>query len=160
MKHAAFIAALALNGGKIKEAAEQTGTDYDYARQLVSRHPEIGEAIHQATETVQHTLRSWGDYMAEAQERLAKHMRSFDEDVSLKATIEMLNRVEGKPRQSVELKVEEKETGLTTVGMRAIAALLIHGRVSTYAEAAEWVERNPEAVEQWAAQNTGPTPEP
>jgi molybdenum-dependent DNA-binding transcriptional regulator ModE len=149
VKHAPLIAALAVCGN-IKEAAASAGISYSRARQLLSEHPSITEAVTAARSSlVENTLTEWSEYLAEAQRTLVARMRSEDEDVSLKATIHLLDRIEGKPTQKVEAKVEHQEQVADSAQMRLALGLVLTRKIGL-AEALEWVQKNPESVSKWA----------
>jgi len=156
-KHAAFVAQLALQGGEnIKEAAAAVGLDYDYARQLLSRNPEIREAVEAARATVTSELREWAELAADAQRTLEALLTSESDKVKLGAAIHILDRAEGKPRQRVHVKVEEPDDHPDTPSMRWALWALLDGRFASLAEAAQHAAQHPDQVREWVGVAAGP----
>lgn len=148
--HAAFVAAMALNKSNIKEAAAAAGIDYEYARQLLVRHPELREAIEaMQLQTIGSTLRDWSDLHAKAQLKLESLMGCGDLKVEFWAVKEALDRCEGKPRQKVDVKVEVPEDSSDTPSMRLAIALVFAGKYASLVQALEFVEKNPDVLHQW-----------
>jgi hypothetical protein len=150
-KHAAFVAQLTLQGGEnVRKAAESVGLDYDYARQLLVRNPAIRDAVDAARATVTSELRDWAELAAKAQQTVEDLLTSDSDKVRLGAAIHILDRAEGKPRQKVDVKVEESDAGPDTPSMRWALLALFNGRFASLAEAVHHATQHPEQVREWA----------
>jgi hypothetical protein len=150
-KHAAFVAQLALSGDSAA-AARAVGYTEGSARNLLMRRPDLRDAAEEARKNVTAGMQKWADLVDVAQRKIIDLLRSTDDRVALRAAQEILNRAEGRPRQSVEVRVEEPEAdGPSTGEMRLALSLVMARRVSSMGEALEFIERNPEAAQAWIA---------
>lgn len=145
-----FAVQLALTNRNIAAASRAIGWTPEKGRRIVRDNPQILEVAAQATElAARHTLKKWTDLHAAAIEKIESLMSSADDEkVQLKAAEMVIERVEGRVPQKVEVEDDDIRDLLAQVTMRFIAALQ-YAKGLSYAEAALYADKNPEQVEKW-----------
>jgi molybdenum-dependent DNA-binding transcriptional regulator ModE len=146
--YARLIAELAMSDGNIRIASERAGISYVHARRLVAQNPAIREAVEAARAQVTSRMQRWVELAAEAQRTVQALLASESDQVRLSAAKEILDRAEGKPRQAVDVSVEEQEDAPDSITMRYAVALTLSRGIGL-AQALEEAERRPEKVKLW-----------
>jgi hypothetical protein len=148
-KLAIFVASLVLTDGNITEASKSAGigksTGYTYCR----RYPEIQEKLREARATVvSEALQDWKDMANEARGRIRELMRSVDERVATANAQYVVDRVEGRPKQGIDVDMPDarEETASALVAF-AMAYALEQG--ATLEAALTYARENEEEVQTW-----------
>jgi hypothetical protein len=151
--HARLVVELAL-GATQEVAAEAAGLTYDYVRQLLLRRPDLLDAVEAARARITgHDLHEWAEYHAVMRQKLVALTSCGDKKVEFMAVRDFLDRMEGKPRQQIDLKVEADEDNIGTPEMRLAVALVFAGRFPTLVQAIEHIQKNPDLLRTWAQQH-------
>lgn len=145
-----FVAQLTLKDGDVGGAAEACGWTPGYGRLLIKRYPEIRAAVNRLFEQTQQSVRSrWAKLHDRALTRISEHIESEDPRVSLEACKVAVERVEGRPRQGIDLNlIEREEDALESVRYRF--ALGIAKEYGMELEAAlQYADEHPDEMQTW-----------
>lgn len=145
-----FAIQLAMTNGNVAESARAVGWSPDRGRRYVRDNPDVYDVARQAVGiTTKQTLKRWADLHADAMDKIENLMKfAEDERVQLKAAEDVIERVEGKVPQKVDIDETDIRDILAHVTMRFITAVhLTQGM--TYAEAKLYADKNPEQVQAW-----------
>jgi hypothetical protein len=105
-----FVAELALRDGDIGGAAEAVDWTANYGRKLMQRYPQIRAVVTRMFEQSQQTVRErWTKMHDRALAKVAEHLENPDPRISLEACKVTIERVEGRPRQGIDLSLIERE---------------------------------------------------
>lgn len=148
---AVFLVELALCRGNASEASRNIGWHETRGRRLVADHPELRGMANRIGERIADSLADgeigeWTDMHMAARRTIRDLLNSDHDPTRLRAAELVIERVEGKVTQPV--RDEMPPVDRNSVTMRFIASLHMYRNV-TVAEAMNYADRNPEAVEEW-----------
>jgi hypothetical protein len=146
-----FVVQLALNAGNASEAARSIGWSASQGRMLTHRYPGLRDLARSAVDAAAHTtVRRWVDMHAKALRTIDDLMTNAeDERTRLHAALAVVERVEGRVPQKVELdEPDPRDVFASTTVRFATAYHLLRG--VELADAMLYAEKHPEVVEAWA----------
>jgi hypothetical protein len=146
-----FVVQLALNAGNASEAARSIGWSASQGRMLIQRYPGLRGLANNAFDvTAATTVRRWVDMHAKALHTINDIMTNAqDERTRLQAALAVVQRVEGRVPQKVELDEPDPRDIFASMTVRfATAYHLLRG--VELSDAMLYAEKHPEVVEAWA----------
>lgn len=152
-----FVHQLTMNDGDYRAAAEAVGWTRGYGTRLKKRYPEIQAIVTRLFEATAVSIREqWARMHTVAMARAAELLGSDDERVVLETIKLVVERVEGRPRQGVDLSlVEREEDKLESVRYRFALALSHHKAGMTLEAALQYADEHPDDVEAWWGHQQG-----
>lgn len=145
-----FVAGLTLHDGNVEAAADEVGWTKGYGRRLMKRYPEIRAAVVRAQEKTQQSVRErWARMHDRALQRISEHVENEDPRISLEACKVVVERVEGRPRQGIDLNlIEREEDAMESVRYRF--ALSLATEYSWELEyALQYADEHPDEMQEW-----------
>jgi molybdopterin-binding protein len=145
-----FVVQLVLHGGNASEAARSLGWSAQTGRKYVAKYPGLRDLAMDAT-TLQSkaVVRRWADSHATAIQKIHDLMNDAeDERVQLQAALAVVERVEGKVPQKVEVETDDPADIFASVVTRFVTALHLQKGMGV-AAAMMYAEQHPDAVEEW-----------
>jgi hypothetical protein len=148
-----FVVQLTLHSGNASEAARALGWSPSNGRRIIQQYPGL-RAIAQDAAALQSkaVVRRWADSHAVAIQKIHDLMDSEDPNVQLKAALAIVDRIEGKVPQKIEVEQTDPADIFASIVTRFVTALHVQ-RGMEVASAMLYAEQHPEIVEQWAAQH-------
>ena len=147
---ALFVAELVTNGGDASAAAVAVGWKEATGRSQLLRYPEIRQKLKAATEAVATSVvADWGRMHRSALNVFETALTQDDWRIRLDAAKEIVQRVEGRPRQGVDLTLLNREDEqLDSVRYRfAHAVALAYGW--GLERALQYADEHPESVQEY-----------
>jgi hypothetical protein len=148
MTVAMFIFYLAL-GHDAAAAAKKVGRSKSWGSLLLRENPEIAEGLERyRREAVDESLIDWKDMLPRAKRRMAQMIDSLDEKVAFWACKYVVERMEGRVPQTIN--VETTDTGLSLASIAVRFAMSLHIlRGVPLSAALEYAAKNADEVTQW-----------
>lgn len=155
-QQSAFLSAYLANGYRAVEAGQVAGYTKNYSHKLVSKGGALHEWLRVHKLRQAHQLRDWTPLARKAQDRLDTLIESENENVSLGAVKETLDRSLGKPTQELRGEVEHRVEVTHGGGpLRVALAILRDHPHLSMAQALTIIEQHPDEVSRLLASSSG-----